>query len=81
VRIGVNASPEPFSNIALSVLEDAGSTGLSLLAAFHPVLTLTIVSLFLLLGIPDRVTLARGIRGLFRGLRLEWEEGGLCSIC
>jgi hypothetical protein len=46
VRLGVNASPEPFSNIALCVLEDAGSTGLSLLAAFHPVVTLTIVSLF-----------------------------------
>ena len=51
MRLGVNASPEPFSNIALCVLEDAGSTGLSLLAAFHPVVTLTIVSLFLLLGI------------------------------
>ena len=51
VRLGVNASPEPFRNIALCVLEDAGSTGLSLLAAFHPVVTLTIVSLFLLLGI------------------------------
>ena len=40
MRLAVNASPEPFSNIALSVLEDAGSIGLSLLAAFHPVVTL-----------------------------------------
>src|SRR5262252_5135753 len=34
VRLTANASPEPFSNMALSILEDAGSVGLSVLAAF-----------------------------------------------
>jgi uncharacterized membrane protein len=29
VRLAVNASPEPFSNVALSVLEDVGSVGLA----------------------------------------------------
>jgi uncharacterized membrane protein len=64
-RLAVNASPEPFSNITLSVLEDAGSFGLSLLAAFHPVATLTIVAVFVLLGALFVRKLARGIRGLF----------------
>jgi hypothetical protein len=45
-RLAVNASPEHFSNIALSTLEDAGSIGLSLLVAFHPVMTPTIVRCF-----------------------------------
>jgi uncharacterized membrane protein len=68
-RLAVNASPEPFSNIALSVLEDAGSNGLSLLAAFHPVVTLTIVAVFVLLGVLIVRKLARGIRGLFSSSR------------
>ena len=68
-RLAVNASPEPFSNIALSVFEDAGSIGLSLLAAFHPVVTLTIVVVFVLLGVLIVRKLARGIRGLFSGSR------------
>ena len=68
-RLAVNASPEPFSNIALSVLEDAGSIGLSLLAAFHPVVTLTIVAVFVLLGVLIVRKLARGIRGLFSSSR------------
>ena len=68
-RLAVNASPEPFSNIALSVLEDAGSVGLSLLAAFHPVATLTIVAVLVLLGVLIVRKLAHGIRGLFSSSR------------
>ena len=36
-RIGVNASPEPFSNIGASLLEDLGVVGLVSYAVFHPV--------------------------------------------
>ena len=68
-RLAVNASPEPVSNIALSVLEDAGSVGLSLLAAFHPVVTLVVVALLVTSGILMVRKLARGVRGLFRGSR------------
>src|SRR5262249_49173549 len=50
-RLAVNTSPEPFSNIAVSALEDAGSVGLSLLAAFHPVVTLVIVAVLVAIGI------------------------------
>src|SRR5579884_1173572 len=35
-RLVVNASPEPFSNLAVSALEDAGSIGFSVLTVFHP---------------------------------------------
>jgi hypothetical protein len=68
-RLAVNASPEPFSNLALSLLEDVGSVGLSLLAAFHPVVTLAIVAVLVVSGIMIVRKIAGGIRGLFRGSR------------
>jgi hypothetical protein len=49
VRMAANASPEPFSNILLSLLEDVFTVGLAILAAFHPAVILAILVLFLLL--------------------------------
>jgi len=74
-RLAVNASPEPFSNVALSLLEDAGSAGLSLLAAFHPVVTLVVVAVLVVIGILMVRKLARGIRGLFRRARAKLATG------
>jgi len=67
-RLAVNASPEPFSNIALSTAEDAGSVGLSLLAAFHPVVMLALVAVLVVTGILIVRKVARGVRGLFRAM-------------
>jgi hypothetical protein len=71
-RLAVNASPEPFSNIALSAVEDTGSVGLSLLVAFHPVLALVVVVLLVVIGVLMVRKLARGIRGLFRRTPRDW---------
>jgi hypothetical protein len=49
VRMMANASPEPFSNIVLSTIEDIFTIGLAALAAFHPVVILVIILLFILL--------------------------------
>jgi hypothetical protein len=49
VRMTANASPEPFSNIFLSVVENVFTIGLAALAAFHPVVMLAIVVAFILL--------------------------------
>ena len=49
IRVAANASPEPFSNIFLSTIEDFLTIGLTALAAFHPVVILGIVLLFLVL--------------------------------
>ncbi len=46
-RIGANLSPEPFSNFALSLFEDMVVIGSSILIAFHPVVLIAIVTLFL----------------------------------
>lgn len=64
-RLAVNASPEPVSNFVLSVLEDAGSVGLSLLAAFHPLVTLVVVAALVVIGVLVVRKFARGIRSLF----------------
>ncbi len=50
-RLVANASPEPFSNIALSLLEDAFTFLSTLVLAFHPLLILAVVTLFVLSAI------------------------------
>jgi hypothetical protein len=47
VRVAANTSPEPFSNIALSLMEDVFAIGSSLLLAWFPVLMLGVVVIFL----------------------------------
>ena len=42
-RLAVNTSPEPFSNIALSLLGDVVTVGGSLLMAVHPAVLLAVV--------------------------------------
>ena len=42
-RLAVNASPEPFSNVALSLLGDALTFGGTLLMTFHPAVLIAIV--------------------------------------
>jgi hypothetical protein len=66
-RLAVNTSPEPVSNVVLSVVEDAGSIGLSLLAAFHPVVTLVVVAVLVVSSVLVVRKLVRGIGSLFRG--------------
>src|ERR1700685_213776 len=61
-RVGVNASPEPFSNIIASLLEDLGVAGLVSLAAFHPVAAAIIAAVILAAGIALFALLASRIR-------------------
>jgi hypothetical protein len=45
-RLGANLSPEPFSNVALSLAGDAAAVGSSALMAFHPAVLIAVVILF-----------------------------------
>ena len=47
-RLAANTSPEPVSNIVLSLLEDALTIGSAILMVFHPVVILVLVVIFLL---------------------------------
>jgi hypothetical protein len=74
LRAAVTPSPEPFSNISLSLGEDALAVGLTWLATHHPYaaasIALTLLLIIILLG---RLVL-RALRALFRGA--ENELGG-----
>jgi hypothetical protein len=71
VRAAVTPSPEPFSNISLSLAEDALAISLTWLATRHPyaagTITLALVAIVILLA---RVVI-RALRSLFRGAEKE----------
>lgn len=69
VRMAANTSPEPFSNFFLSTVEDIFTIGLTALAAFHPVIILGIVALFVLLLIWLGPKVFRAIRGMLTQTR------------
>jgi hypothetical protein len=61
-RVGINASPEPFSNIVASLLEDLGVAGLVSFAVFHPVASAIVAAVVLAAGIALFTLLASRVR-------------------
>ena len=66
IRLAINASPEPFSNIILSLLEDATVMGIVVLALAEPWLAAFIAAVLLVMGVTIVLLIARTIRGFFR---------------
>jgi hypothetical protein len=65
LRTAVTPSPEPFSNMALSLGEDAGAITLSWFAVQHPYLAASVVAILLIIiGLLIR-WVVRALRGLF----------------
>jgi hypothetical protein len=62
MRVGVNASPEPFSNVAASLLEDLGVASLVAFAIFHPVTAAIVAAVVLAIGLALLALLASRIR-------------------
>ena len=71
-RLAVNTSPEPASNIGVSLLEDLAVAGLVVFALFHPVLAATLAGLLLALSVLLVFLLVRRIRRSWRALRERW---------
>jgi hypothetical protein len=69
VRLGVNASPEPVSNIIASLAEDLAVAALASLALLHPVPAAIIAGTLLALGLAAVILLARRIRRAWRSRR------------
>ncbi len=65
-RMAVNTSPEPFSNIGLSIAEDLGVAGIVTFAVFNPVAAAVIAAVLLALGIVTVLFLASRIRRFLR---------------
>jgi hypothetical protein len=66
VRMTANMSPEPFSNIFLSLIEDVFTIALAALAAFHPAVVLAVIAVFVVLLFWLTPKIFRAIRRMFR---------------
>ncbi len=65
VRVAANTSPEPFSNIALSLMEDLFTISSSVVLAWFPVILLAVVVVFVVLAAWLAPKIFRALRGLF----------------
>jgi hypothetical protein len=67
-RAAANASPEPFSNVALSLVGDAVAPATMWLAWTHPTWFFPVLAVAVVIAIVVIVVLFRFLRGLFRRL-------------
>jgi hypothetical protein len=77
-RLVVNASPEPVSNIGLSLAEDIGVAGLIVLAVTYPVVTVVVVAILVVAATALTIWLWRIARRSWKkvGAWLEAKTGG-----
>lgn len=75
-RMAVNTSPEPASNIAVSLAEDLGVAGIVTLAIFHPLAAAVLAGTLLVLGLVLVVFLASRIRRFLLRRRERRGAGG-----
>jgi hypothetical protein len=68
-RVVVNASPEPFSNIGLSLAEDVGVAGLVTLAITYPVVAIVVVAILVVAATAITIW-------LWRTARRSWKRVG-----
>src|SRR5215510_2384771 len=68
-RLAANTSPEPISNVALSLSEDVFAFGSTILMAFYPVVMLIIVVIFLIVTFWLTPKIIRALRRLIARLR------------
>lgn len=69
LRLGINTSPEPFSNIVVSTGEDITAGAVTSLAVTHPLIAVSVVGVLLALGIAIVILLAKRIRRSIRNRR------------
>ncbi len=78
-RMAVNTSPEPFSNVGVSLAEDLGVAGIIVFAVFHPVAAAVVAGTLLLLGMVVLLFLASRIRRFLRRRARRREERNLAG--
>ena len=69
IRVGVNVSPEPVSNVVASLAEDLGVAGIVVLALLHPLVAALIAATLLVVGVVAVIMLAKRIRRAWRRRR------------
>ncbi len=74
VRTAVTASPEPVSNIGLSLIEDAAAIALMWFAVTHPYLAAALVMALLVATVLVVRLVLKAMVALFRGARAEYHR-------
>ncbi len=74
LRLAINTSPEPASNIAASVAGDVSVVGVSVLALLFPVLAAVVAAVLLVVGIVVTVAVLGRVRRGFRSFRRWWRR-------
>ena len=74
LRLGVNTSPEPASNIVISLAEDAGVATIIVFALFHPVAAACVAAVLLVLGIILVIFILSRIRRAWQRWRARRER-------
>ncbi|HVG39039.1 MAG TPA: DUF4126 domain-containing protein [Pyrinomonadaceae bacterium] len=69
VRAAANVSPEPFSNWALSIVEDIFAVGAVVFAIFNPVAILVVIFIFLLIFAWVLPKVLRAVRRMLRSVK------------
>ncbi|MFE5487747.1 DUF4126 domain-containing protein [Streptomyces sp. NPDC056527] len=78
-RMAINTSPEPFSNIGISLAEDLGVAGIITFAIFNPEVAAIIAAALLVLGLVILIFLARRIHRFLRRRAQRREEKRLAA--
>ncbi|MFB7374032.1 DUF4126 domain-containing protein [Streptomyces sp. NPDC056222] len=78
-RMAINTSPEPFSNIGMSIAEDLGVAGIITFAIFNPEVAAIIAAVLLVLGLVILGFLAHRIRRFLRRRAQRREEKTLAA--
>ncbi len=74
IRAAITPSPEPLSNIGLSLSEDALAIGLVWFATRHPYAAAVIVVILLVCLIFVVRKISKSLRALFRGAQAQWQR-------
>ncbi|MEU9299531.1 DUF4126 domain-containing protein [Streptomyces sp. NPDC048269] len=78
-RMAINTSPEPLSNVAMSMAEDLGVAAIITFAMFHPVAAATIAAVLLAAGLAILIFLWTRIRRFLRRRAQRREEKRLAA--
>jgi Domain of unknown function (DUF4126) len=78
-RAAVNTSPEPFSNIAVSLAEEGAVMGMMWLATNHPVAFGATLFIVLVLSVWLVIVLFKYLKAIGRQLRAWFSDGDLAS--
>ncbi|KOU98912.1 MULTISPECIES: DUF4126 domain-containing protein [Streptomyces] len=78
-RMAINTSPEPFTNVGMSIAEDLGVAGLVTFAMFHPLAAAIIAGSLLVVGLAILFFLWSRIRRFLRRRAQRREEKRLAT--